>query len=125
MKKILILAILIVAMPLSALAVSTSILPFGGFVGLTHIPPNVGCASDLTASPFWMIPAGISPPGPWSKSYGLINVGLVTPGAWILGKYRLSWDCVQVNGPEVHPFPTFHTDFYGTSIPKPIPHVPL
>ena len=124
MKKILILAVLIIAMPISAFAVSTGVIPFGGRV--YGVPSNVRCPGDpLGLSPFGIVPVSVSSPLWWSKSYGLVNVGIVAPSAWILGKYRPSLECVQVNGPEANPFPTFQTDFYGTSVPKPVPYVPL
>ncbi len=105
-----------------ALAFGTSFIPFGGLVTTIHVPPNVACWTDLVSSPFTIMPVGIASPTPWSKMYGVVNVGLITPGAWIIGRYRPSVEgCVQVDGPEAHPFPTFQTDFYGTSIPKPVP----
>lgn len=122
MKKILFVTIPLLALPMFAFAFGTSLIPFGGRVVAVHVPPNVACWTDLVSSPFSIMPVTASPAAPWSKMYGLVNVGLITPGAWILGKYRPTVEgCVQVNGPEANPFPTLQTDFYGTSIPKPVP----
>lgn len=120
MKKILFFTIPLLALPMFAFALG-SVVPFGGRVTSFHIPPNVACWGDLVSSPFTIMPTGAASPGPWSKSYGLINVGLILPSAWMLGLYRPATECVQIDGPEAHPFPTMQTDFYGTSIPKPVP----
>jgi hypothetical protein len=120
MKKILFLTIPLLLLPVFAFAFGPAA-PFGGRIYVTHMPPNVACSGDLIASPFYMIPVGGVSYGPWSKLYGQINIGFITPTAWILGMYRPSEDCVQVDGPEAHPFPTLQTDFYGTSVRKPLP----
>lgn len=117
MKKILVFAALFLVFPVFTYAVS-SVMIFGGRVTVIHTPENVLCSSDIEASPFTIMPVGTSSSGPWSKTYGKINIGLVVPNAWILGKYTPSEDCTQYNGTEANPYPTSQTNFYGTSIPK-------
>jgi hypothetical protein len=78
MKKLVLLVVLASIFPVSAYALG-SFIPFGGRVTAVHVPPNVGCWTDLTASPFTILPAGLAPVAPWSKMYGLVNVGLVAP----------------------------------------------
>lgn len=121
MKKILFITIPLLALPIITFAFGLNI-PFGGRVMTTHIPPNVVCYGDLTASPFTQNTVGVTPPAMnWSKMYGQYNVGIILPSAWMLGFYTISSDCVQVDGPEAHPYPTLQTNFYGTSIRKPVP----
>jgi hypothetical protein len=92
-------------------------IPFGGRILLTHQPPNVECPADPTGSPFTIKPVGVALPSPYSANYaGLVHVGLITSGAWILGLYYPSSDCTAVGGPTGgEQFPTKETNFFGTS----------
>jgi hypothetical protein len=111
----------IVAIPLATYAFG-GIVPFGGRIVLTHQPPNVVCPGDPMGSPFTIVPVSKSSPVDWSTSLGFVNVGLVAPTGWILGLYRPAYECVMGTGfTGGTPYPTFQTDFYGTSIPKPLP----
>ncbi len=97
--------------PLSALAIS----PFGGKIITTKTPPNVQCGISLV-SPFTISPINTSSlPGPWSTLPGRVNIGVITPNAWILGMMSpIPGACMTTSVPPV-PFPTTVTDFYGTS----------
>ncbi len=117
MKKILVLVALFLVLPTFAYAISLG-MPFGGRVTVIHTPTNVVCSSDIEASPFTIMPVGSSSSGPWSKTFGKINIGLIVPSAWILGKYMPAEECMQYNAVEANPYPTSQTNFYGTSIPK-------
>jgi hypothetical protein len=120
MRKIVLLIVLISLLPISAYALG-GIIPFGGRIVVTHSPPNVVCPGDLVGSPFSIVPVGVSSPEFWSSSYGLVNVGLIAPSGWVLGLQRPASECYMVTGGfgGATYFPTFQTDFYGTSIKVP------
>lgn len=98
-----------------------SLQPFGGritTVKLQPAPPGISitCPSNVQ-SPFMISPV-FGPAGPWSAMVGPINVGQITPGAWILGLIQAGpGTCEQLNNPPLTPtpYPTTVTDFYGTS----------
>ncbi len=89
--------------------------PFGGKIVTIKTPPNVQCGISI-ASPFNISPINTSSlPGPWSTLPGRVNIGVITPNAWILGMMStIPGACVTTTTPPV-PFPTTVTDFYGTS----------
>jgi len=87
--------------------------PFGGKITTVHTPATVTCTTNIQ-SPFMIVPVtGL--PGPWSAMFGIVNVGQITPGAWILGlTIPGSGGCVTDSAPPLL-FPTTTTNFYGTS----------
>ena len=88
--------------------------PFGGRIVSVHVPPTVTCLTNVQSSPFMITPVR-GPSGPWSAMFGLVNVGQITPSAWILGFIQAgSGSCVTDSSPPVS-YPTTVTNFYGTS----------
>lgn len=101
----------ILCTPLFSFAIG--LLPFGGRVVSVKTPPTAQCGISMT-SPFIIIPSAGSA-GPWSTLPGPVNVGQITPNAWILGLI-LPGTGLCVEGMSSTPFPTTTTNFYGTSI---------
>lgn len=123
MKNVRWLAIIFLAsLPMITLAASPVWLPFGGEVVAAPIT-NVGCAASFQpTSPFAIIPTAGFVPGPFSELPGPTTVGMVLPGAWILGLYYTVPipDCVAVI-PPLGPTPVLKAFLFGTSIPLPAP----
>lgn len=92
----------------------TGFQPFGGRITTVKTPPNVLCTTN-TQSPFMISPV-IGSVGPWSAMFGTVNIGQITPGAWILGLIQSGpGSCVTESTPPVA-YPTTVTNFYGTNM---------
>jgi len=88
--------------------------PFGGRITTIKMPTNVTCSSN-EQSPFSISPVK-GTPGPWSAMFGTVNIGQITPGAWILGLIQGgSGSCIMEGEPPT-PYPTTVTNFYGTNM---------
>lgn len=91
----------------------TGFQPFGGRITTVKTPPTVTCMTNIQ-SPFKITPVW-GTPGPWSAMPGRVNVGQITPGAWILGLIQAGpGSCVTDSSPPAA-YPTTVTNFYGTS----------
>jgi hypothetical protein len=87
--------------------------PFAGKIVSVRTPSNVQCGASVT-SPF-IVNSLDGVPMVWSTLPLGTKVGIIQPGAWIIGMSSLvPGGCVTTSVPPV-PFPTRTTNFYGTS----------